>query len=331
MKLIKRLSVLLLVLVALLIGALYAFPKQMFSLATQLERQRADLERKTSTIDEETWYFLEARGGRTPTIVLLHGFGGSKENWVRFAKHLDGYRVIIPDLPGFGESAQHDDWQYDLSAQAPRLKAFIDDLGIGKYHLVGNSMGGNLAAYYTALYPDNVRTLTMISNSGVKADHASPVDKAVARGESPLLVGDVANYDAYLDLMFVKRPFIPGPFKKLLAKEAVARRDFNAKIYSDYSPQRRGWLSQYLPRIKQPVLVLWGDKDQVTDVSATATLQAQINDLTVLVMEDVGHLPFMEEPKQSAQHLRSFLRAITLKIDVPRTTESEIEAELGSS
>ena len=123
--------------------------------------------------------------------VLLHGFGGDKDNWTRFSRTLvQDYRVIAPDLPGFGDSARHADWDYSLLAQRNRLERFVAALNPGPLHIGGNSMGGHLAALYTHAHPEQVRSLMLLNNGGISAPERSEMWLAISRGENPLILHD---------------------------------------------------------------------------------------------------------------------------------------------
>src|SRR6185312_4075249 len=101
------------------------------------------------------WSYYE--GGDGPTIVLLHGFASSKEVWLPVAKLLTPhFHLIIPDLPGWGESSRNADAGYDIDAQASRLDAFVQALRLQRFVLVGHSMGGAIAGVYAAGHPEHV-------------------------------------------------------------------------------------------------------------------------------------------------------------------------------
>src|SRR5471030_1702940 len=82
-------------------------------------------------------------GGSGDTLVLVHGFAGDKDNFTRMARFLTPhYRVICPDLPGFGDASRDPGASYAIAAQVERLRAFLDVHAPGRIHLGGNSMGG---------------------------------------------------------------------------------------------------------------------------------------------------------------------------------------------
>ena len=122
----------------------------------QFQRQRvnAGLERDVVAVAGHRWVYAErdADVANAPTIVMIHGFTGSKENWYPVARELHGrYRIVIPDLPGWGESERKPDADYGFVAQAERVAAFIRAVSPGKpVVLLGHSMGGGIAALVAA-------------------------------------------------------------------------------------------------------------------------------------------------------------------------------------
>ena len=124
-------------------------------------RGLAGLSEKSIQVGQYTIVYLE--GGRGESVLLLHGFGADKDNWNLFSQYVTKkYHVIAPDLPGFGESSKiWSDW-YDIGAQVKRVHEFVKEIGLNKFHLAGNSMGGLIAGVYAAMYPDEILTLGLL-------------------------------------------------------------------------------------------------------------------------------------------------------------------------
>jgi pimeloyl-ACP methyl ester carboxylesterase len=129
----------------LLTGLVYLAPRAVTIFALKPERKRSGLVRKEITLTNGLHYvYLE--GGHGETLVLLHGFGGNKDTFTRVARYLtNDYRVIIPDIIGFGESLKPTKVDYSPPAQVERLRVLFQALGIAKLYLGGNSMGGQIA------------------------------------------------------------------------------------------------------------------------------------------------------------------------------------------
>lgn len=302
-------------LVFLLIGAYFLFPETLFKMAVKAERHSAGLVRKEIQIDDHKIVYLD--GGKGQTLLLIHGFGGSKDNWTRFAKFLTGeYRVVIPDLPGFGESSQIPSASYDAETQLKRMDRFAEALKLEKFHLAGNSMGGMFAAMYGAKYPQKVLTVALLAPGGVGSPNPSEVELLIKNGKNPLLTGSTEDFDKLLSLCFVKPPSMPSQFKKVLAAEAVAHTGFNQKIWGDlkWNPTKENpssienFLIPYFPQIQASVLIIWGDGDKILDVGGVAVLEKNLKNYRTVIMKDTGHIPMLEHPRETASHYIGFLK-----------------------
>src|SRR3546814_14925965 len=91
--------------------------------------------------DGRAWPYLEGGDPAKPTLVLVHGFAGDKDNWPMLAAHLRAYHVIAPDLPGFGENESNPQLAYHVEAQTARLKGFVDALGLDPPPITGQRIG----------------------------------------------------------------------------------------------------------------------------------------------------------------------------------------------
>ena len=209
----------------------YAFPGAAFKFLLKAERSRAGLNQLGIEIEGLHIEYLE--GGQGEVVLLLHGFGADKDNWTRISKHFTPrYRVIAPDLPGFGESTRRLDANYTIAAQADRVHAFVRAIGVKRFHLGGSSMGGNIAGVYAARHPENVISLWLVAPGGVVSAEPSEMGRELFEGKpNPLVVNSVEDYDRLLDFVFVKRPFIPGPMLKKLVEDALKNRPLNQKIF----------------------------------------------------------------------------------------------------
>lgn len=311
----KKILPITLFLFLLFIGIYLLFPETLFHLLVNVGRYSAGLTRKEIQVDDHRIVYLE--GGKGQTIVLLHGFAANKDNWIQFSRYLTkDYHVVIPDLPGFGESSQRQSENYAAGNQLKRIDRFTETLKLEKFHLAGNSMGGMLAAMYGATYPRKVITLALLAPGGVGSPNPSEVALLIQKGTNPLLTGNPEDFDRLINLCFVKPPFIPARFKRVLAADAVAHRDFNKKIWDDMLGSlsrealsaRETLLRPYLPQIQAPVLVVWGDGDKVLDVGGATILEKNLRDFQTVIMKDMGHAPMLERPQETASYYTGFLK-----------------------
>lgn len=250
------------------------------------------------------------RGSGEP-MVLVHGFGGDKDNFTLLARHIpDRYRPVVPDLPGFGESSRHPGDSYDVRTQTARLLEFADAVGLPRFHVAGNSMGGHIAARFAMEHPERVLSMMLINAAGVTSPHPSEFAEALKRGQNPLLVSTVEDFDRVMALTFVKPPPIPSFLKRYFAERAVANRAFNDKVFGDLV-QRPDRLDGELSRLGAPTLVLWGDTDRIIDVSAAQVFASGIRGAQLAILKDCGHAPMIERPEETAQRYLALLASLS--------------------
>lgn len=304
----------LLICLALILAAgatiLYLSPAALLASVQFTERQLAGLDSRQVQVGEFNIHYYEGGPQGAETILMIHGFGADKDNWLRFSRPLTArYHVVALDLPGFGDSSKPEA-SYDVGTQVERLNAFAKAIGLHKLHLIGNSMGGHIAALYAARHPEEVLSVALLNNAGVNAPQASELFKRLDRGDAnPLLVRNADDFSNMLDLLFVEKPPLPGSLKQYLAERAMASHDFNQKIFNQLR-KRYIPLETELAKIQVPTLLLWGDQDQILDVSSIKVMQPLLKQPTVVIMQACGHLPMIERPEETAEHYQTFLDSV---------------------
>ena len=262
-----------------------------------------------TVVDDHRWTWAELPADKpdAPTIVMLHGYTGSKEGWYRMARALRGrYRIVIPDLPGWGQSERRDGADYGFVAQSSRVAAFLrkpDVAGGRPVVLVGHSMGGGIAALTAARYPNLVARVGLLNAAGVRFED-NQFGKDVLDGKNPFGVSDKASLERYLATVFHNpetRPWVPWPAGDIYI--AQRRRDaaFEQRVLDKIG---RGD-ERFLPgaeaaNIWQPALLLWCRQDKVIDPSAMGLYAARIPHTSQVMLEDCGHMSLMERPGESA-------------------------------
>jgi abhydrolase domain-containing protein 6 len=163
------------VIVAFLI-VYFFMPGTIFGLVQILERKASGLQEKTIVVNNLNIHYLE--GGKGEPLILIHGFGANKDNWTRISKFLTPhFRVIAPDLPGFGESSKEPGNKYTIKDQSYFIKKFAEKIKISSFHIGGSSMGGNIAGYYAFLFPGNLKSLFLIAPGGVFSSEPSEMQQ----------------------------------------------------------------------------------------------------------------------------------------------------------
>lgn len=240
-----------------------------------------------------------------PLLLLLHGFGADKSVWFPLVRFLTNrYRVVIPDLLGHGDSAKSTRCSYSVEAQAQQLVALIRTLGEQQVHLIGNSMGGHIAAYMGIHYPELVSSVALICPAGVKSPIPSGLDQQLLSGNNPFLISDRAEFYPFYEMTMSRPPYTPKAVKDALAQAYIDDQAHLATVFAQY--QESGLLDvQELATMQCPVFVLWGAQDNMVDVSAAAVWEKATNG-SLEVFNDVGHMPMLEVPKRTFYVLEQF-------------------------
>jgi pimeloyl-ACP methyl ester carboxylesterase len=293
----------------LIVGVYVFFPQWIVATIVGLTRKWGRMSARSVEADGIRWPYLEGGPEQGATIVMLHGFGGDKDNWSLFTHYLtDRYRVIAPDLPGFGENIRNPDWAYGAAAQVERLEGFVAKLGLDAFHLTGNSMGGFIALHYALTYPERLKSLTLIDPAGVTGANKSELEIAFDEGQNLLLAASLDDMDRLLDFVMHKRIPSPKIMKKAIFEIQRRHRAFLDQVFETLKDEAlNGSLEKRLGDVATPTLIIWGRHDRVIDVSCAKVMGEAIPDNRVVIFEDVGHMPMIESPRRTADHQMSLI------------------------
>lgn len=289
---------------------------KLFNFALSVERQRSNLTLKTLRLDQQNVFYLE-REGCGETIVLLHGFAANKDTWLRFVRYLPKqYRVLVIDLAGHGDRRTAPEMKtcFDVDHLQADFSGIIDRLGVEHFHLAGNSLGGYVATFFARGNQDRLITLGLFASAGVWPPKPSDFQLALERKTNPLLVNSPQGFDQLMDLVFYEKPWTPWPVRAVLERELIKKYDFYKKMWDDIWNSRKD-VTAFLPEIKIPVFLLWGDKDRILDVSSVAVYQKYLPDVQTRIIEDCGHGLIIEKPKEAAKAYTKFLMSIEARRD----------------
>lgn len=292
-------------------------PARAFAIAMAAGHANAGVTERFVEIDGHEWRVLDtdpsAGVGSAPassrSILVLHGLGTSAEAMMGVAAIMrDTNRVLVPDLPGFGEHAMHEGRKHDWRFYIDEIERLRQHEQLGQVDVIGTSMGGAFAAAYAATYPESVRRIVLLSPAGVTAPVQNAFMKRVAAGEIPLDIKDDASFDEVLRLNFPKPPEMPAPIRQAFIDRAIERREALLSIIDDTRGFLMGGVEPLMRDIKAPVLVLYGSADQLTDPSMMSVWRAGLPDFTGEVLDGAGHVLLYDRPREVAERMRAFLR-----------------------
>jgi pimeloyl-ACP methyl ester carboxylesterase len=255
------------------------------------------------TVAGERWHYLEA--GQGPLIVLVHGYTGSKENWLPVMRQLArSHRVIAVDLPGWGESMPVPGADYGPTAQAERLSAFLQSEREPAALLVGHSMGGMISGLMATAHPQQVERIVFMSSAGVRFKE-NEFARRVLKGDNPFAVYEVDSFRGFLhEFVFANAPYVPEPMLGAIVEQRKTRRDFEQRVFTQIRIGPEAFLlQQRLPLIQSPAGLLWCDGDRIIDPSAAPAFAAGLKSSETRILKGCGHMPMMEQPGAVAEFL----------------------------
>lgn len=306
MSLLQRLSLLILGLLAL---PAWSYDAAVVEDTIRSQEAIAKLSRHEIALSGQKLFYLDnERSQAKATVVLLHGFADSSLSWLFFARVFRDadYRIIIPDLLGFGRSPRPLDADYGYDAQARRVLALLQALKIQKAHVVGNSMDGGIAARMALQAPDRIASLTLMDATGAHYK-ASDLDRLVVMGSNPLLIEKQQDFDALIDFATFRRPLLTQPVVAFLGERAMRDRVLHSRIFTSVLLEGLDFLMLDLPDIKTPTLILWGKNDRILHPDNARLFQRYIPGSQLKLFENVGHMPMVEIPEQSAMTVMAFI------------------------
>lgn len=279
----------------------------------QQERAWAVLQSKRVKVGEIEWAYSEGGAQGKPTIMLVHGLAGSRDNWNRVARYLTPYyHVIIPDLPGQGESKVANDFDYSIPNMTEKLRRFAEAINVDKnLHVAGHSMGGAISLLYAAQYPIDTKSLFLIDSAGVFKSGNTPYLKDPNLLKN-FIVSKPGDFDRLFKVAANLPPFIPNELKVEQEKLMISNAANTTKLIEQlivmskmYTPETFAIAAR---TIDQPVLIVWGEKDQIINVEAAAELKGLLkNAQAPVILKGVGHTPILEQEQILVQHYLEFM------------------------
>jgi pimeloyl-ACP methyl ester carboxylesterase len=291
------------------LGVAVARPEYVLEAEFARQRWLAGASETTFQVAGHRWAAVQAGPADAPLVLLVHGFTGSKENWLPMTRELArGHRVLAVDLPGWGDSERLAGGDYGPSAQAARLAEFIAALPQSPQLVVGHSMGGQIVGLMAARNPGIAPRLVLMSAAGVRFDE-NAFASAVLAGENPFQVTNRAELKRYLGIVFAEPPFVPWPASAALVSRRRADAEFEQRVLDGIGRGPEAFaLEEELGAITAPSLLLWCRDDRVIDASAADVFAAGLRDSRTVLLNGCGHMPMMAQPRQVADTLAGFLR-----------------------
>lgn len=278
-----------------------------------------------ATVSGVRVHYQEAGPAEAPPVLLIHGFTASTLVWSEVLLPIAeaGFRVIAPDLIGFGFSEKPRKGEYTIEGHARMIVGLMDELGLERATMVGSSYGGAIAVACALDYAERVERLVLVgavSNDDVKR-------RPLLRLAATPLVGEVIS-PLLLDLRWM--------VKRHLRRNAVGNAGWldEKRVTAYHVPLRaadtqraalsmlRGWSAERIGReahlITQPTLLIWGEHDLEIPLSDGEHLHRQIPGARLIVFRRCGHLPQEEYPREFTALVTDFCKGtLSPAVEVP--------------
>lgn len=276
----------LLIIALLIIGCgilFYERPLDCFRTYQSIKLRLAGTETHTIQVNGIRIHYKTLGPANGSPVLLIHGLGGNAEDWRNLAPYLTkaGYRVIMPDLPGYGRSEQPANFSYSIADEASTVVAFMDALNLHQVELGGWSMGGWIAQTVAANHPERVSRLILFDSAGLKLQPSWDT-----RLFTPQNKTELEQLDA---LLMPNPPQVPA----FIARDILHHSRKNAWIIQRALASMltgNDVTDSKLPTLKMPVLIVWDDLDQITPVSEGHNMHNLIPTSELFLITGCGHM-----------------------------------------
>ena len=245
--------------------------------------------------------YVEAGSG--PTVILLHGLGGSWQTWhFNIGALAEKYHVVVPDQIGFGKSDKPF-VNYRIRTYVDFLDQFCKQLKIERATLVGNSMGGWIAAMFTASFPDRVEKLVLEDAAG----YAPPkdFDTRVYWGLNPTTR---EGMKVLVAKVFYSKAFqTEAAVDQSIAARLAAGDGYTINSITESIIRGEDFLDDIVKTIKRPTLIIWGRQDGLVPLAEGERFNKDIAGSKMFVIDQCGHVPNIEKPGEFNAAVLKFL------------------------
>jgi len=234
--------------------------------------------------------------GEGRPLLILHGWGSKSENWQRVGEFLieKGLKVIIPDLPGFGNS-QEPPQSWGLADYCQFIKEFVNSLNLEKFYLLGHSFGGALAVKCSLEFPEKIEKLFLVD--------AACFRRKAFRKRLFYIIAKIFKIFSFL-------PFYSF-FRKAFYKFIVGKSDYpyTEGVMKDiYLKIIKEDLSKILPQVQVPTIIIWGEEDKIKQIKEARLINQKIKNSHLEIIPSIGHNPHSEAPEKLSETIIKFLR-----------------------
>ena len=286
------------------------------------ERNEAGLKAKTIQVGEISWAYNEGGSRQKPTILLLHGLAGNRDNWNRVAHFLTPYyHVVIPDLPNNGETKTPEDFDDSVPNVTESLRRFVEAIDVeDKLNVAGHSLGGSIATVYASQYPFDTQSLFLLNSAGIYKKATTSYSKNPLALKQ-LIVSKPGDLDQVMHQVMQNPPALSHALKSAQENYLITQAARKSKLIDQLVTLNRIYTPESFARltrtIEAPTLILWGKQDKIINVEVANELKSLLKRADApVILNNVGHMPILEAEQEVAAYYLPFL-AKTQKMKNP--------------
>ncbi|MDD2871880.1 MAG: alpha/beta hydrolase [Candidatus Gracilibacteria bacterium] len=233
------------------------------------------------------------------TIVILHGWGGNSQSWLAVGELLfqAGFNVIIPDLPGFGNTKLNK--VFELDDYANVVEEFITKLGVKNIILWGHSNGGAISIKIANRGKIHINRLVLNNSAGIRNDKKRSLKRKILNNFTSIvkkILEIIPPRKNWKDNSFIKK--IRKLFYRAIGGHDYLNSENNPYLKETYLNMIKSDLSETIPNIKQDTLIIWGQNDTYTPVSDGNFMRNKIKNSKIIVLENEKHGIHITSPKK---------------------------------
>lgn len=282
--------------------------------AVELEAQYAQAPSQFVILPSGARVHYRSQGSRSgPALVLLHGSNASLHTWEPWVREIgDAFRMVSVDMPGHGLTGPVPGDDYSQEAMAKFVAEFTTAIGVERFAIAGNSMGGGVAARFALMYPERLTHLILVDAGGMPTKTERNMGMGFMLARMPV----VQNIMLYVTPRFV----FENSLKTAIFDDAqvthemvdlywkLNRREGNrAASLKRFQTPFDTYVQENAAKIAVPTLIIWGNEDTLTPRDMGEAFNAAIKGSKLIVYNNVGHVPMEEAPEPSARAVREFL------------------------
>jgi pimeloyl-ACP methyl ester carboxylesterase len=285
-------------------NAIYDFTNKLESKIAGLKHYKG----YSKVFDVETNYLSNVSkfDDKRPILVLVHGFSADKYIWNRLALRLKkDYQLFIPDLLGHGDTAYKQTHNYSTKNQVKLLVEMLDAANIRHFHIIGNSMGGLMAAQLLEICPERISKSILIDPAGVKSDFSLQMAKT---NQNPFNHYNEEDFFYFYDLVMTKPPYVPKFVLRALANKYIGKREQYVHMFRDFFNPDDFYEPEDHKINFTDTMLIWGVNDKLMPIEDYVIWQNMLDSETT-IYEDLGHMPMVEDVRRVARDIKRFLKA----------------------